>query len=502
MSHMTALESLTELRAGTPLLVGGNRQVTITPALADAFRPGDSLAVVETAGSAVVLHIVSSERLLAEHAVTRAVSAFAAMSSVQDAQVSTFFRLFAENLANDAIWSRIEEVNVVDVANAKSRGRSTTRLEASAKLRQNMIDGLRTWAEAPSRRGQVLETVQHETWTAELVAAELGVVAFVFEGRPNVVADATGVLRGGNTVVFRIGRDALSTAKAMLTHALEPALEAAGLPAGAVSLIDSPAHAAGWAMFMDRRLSLAVARGSGPAVHTLGTLARSAGVPVSLHGTGGAWIVASKDADAVQLQRAVFDSLDRKVCNTMNTCCIPEAAAATLVPAFLRGLELAAERRKHAYKLHVAAGSERWVPAHLFEHSVTVGRAEGLVTEMQAETIDLNALGHEWEWEDSPEVTLAIVDDLDRAIDLFNAQSPQFVASLLSPHAAEHEHFYSRVNAPFVGDGLTRWVDGQFALKRPELGLSNWERGRLFGRGGILSGDSVYTVRTRYRSKS
>jgi glutamate-5-semialdehyde dehydrogenase len=49
-----------------------------------------------------------------------------------------------------------------------------------------------------------------------------------------------------------------------------------------------------------------------------------------------------------------------------------------------------------------------------------------------------------------------------------------------------------------VGDAFTRWVDGQLALRKPELGLSNWQYGRLFGRGGILSGDTVYTVRTRY----
>ncbi|MBW2385720.1 MAG: glutamate-5-semialdehyde dehydrogenase, partial [Deltaproteobacteria bacterium] len=61
----------------------------------------------------------------------------------------------------------------------------------------------------------------------------------------------------------------------------------------------------------------------------------------------------------------------------------------------------------------------------------------------------------------------------------------------------DHRRFYASVNAPFVGDGHTRWVDGQLALNRPELGLSNWQWGRLFGRGGILSGDTVYTIRTR-----
>ncbi len=85
---------------------------------------------------------------------------------------------------------------------------------------------------------------------------------------------------------------------------------------------------------------------------------------------------------------------------------------------------------------------------------------------------------------------------------LFNAQSPRFVACLLSREEARHRAFYESVDAPFVGDGFTRWVDGQYALSRPELGLSNWERGRLFGRGGILSGDSVHSVRTRVTGTS
>jgi glutamate-5-semialdehyde dehydrogenase len=42
-------------------------------------------------------------------------------------------------------------------------------------------------------------------------------------------------------------------------------------------------------------------------------------------------------------------------------------------------------------------------------------------------------------------------------------------------------------------------VDGQYALSKPELGLSNWAEGRLFARGGVLSGDGVFTVRTRVR---
>ena len=91
----------------------------------------------------------------------------------------------------------------------------------------------------------------------------------------------------------------------------------------------------------------------------------------------------------------------------------------------------------------------------------------------------------------------AIVGSVDAAVRLCNVHSPRFVASLVSDDRAEHDRFYDAVDAPFVGDGFTRWVDGQYALDTPELGLSNWQGGRLLGRGGVLSGRSVHTVRYR-----
>jgi glutamate-5-semialdehyde dehydrogenase len=343
----------------------------------------------------------------------------------------------------------------------------------------------------------VVESVEHPGWRVEQRRAPLGVVGFVFEGRPNVFADATGVLRSGNAVVFRIGRDALGTARAIVAHALRPALEAAGLPAGAVALLDTPERSAGWALFSHPRLALAVARGSGQAVEQLGAVARQAGVPVSLHGTGGAWLVAGRSVDAERFAAAVTASLDRKVCNTLNVCCVPEAAAADLVPRFLEAVDAAAESRGTVAKLHVLEGARRFVPAERFDRKVNVRRAEGEVVESQAELLALSDLGREWEWEDSPEVTLAVVGSVDDAVELFNRHSPRLVASLLADDVDEQERFWAAVDAPFVGDGFTRWVDGQFALGRPELGLSNWQHGRLFARSAVLSGDSVFTVRTR-----
>jgi glutamate-5-semialdehyde dehydrogenase len=295
----------------------------------------------------------------------------------------------------------------------------------------------------------------------------LGVVGFVFEGRPNVFADATGVLRTGNTAVFRIGSDALRTAQAIMQHCLGPALAASGLPVGAVQLIESAAHAAGWALFTDARLGLAVARGSGAAVAQLGAVARQHGVPVSLHGTGGAWIVASEHADPAVLAATIEHSLDRKVCNTMNVCCIPRSRSAELTSVVVDAAQRAAARTGTQAVMH------------------------------RVEAHDTANLGHEWEWDDAPEFWLVEVDSVAEAVELFNGYSPRFSASLISDEPDEQQRFYASVDAPFVGNGFTRWVDGQFALDQPELGLSNWQAGRLFARGAVLSGDSVYTVRLR-----
>ncbi len=486
---------LTSLTAGTPVIVGGDRVTTVSPELADAFAPGDALVVLQETGE--LLHVPAAERAAARRAVDAAAAAAAAMGEVDDAAIDAFYAAFADRLADDTAFAPIAAANAADVDAARDRGRSTTRLVLSDAMRADMIAGLRGWRGVPGGRGQVVRTIDHDGWRVEQVTDRLGVVAFVFEGRPNVFADACGVLRTGNTVVFRIGSDALGTARAIVEHALDPALVAAGLPPGAAALVDSPAHAAGWALFSDPRLALAVARGSGRAVAQLGAVARQAGNAVSLHGTGGAWIVASDHADADRLGAVVQASLDRKVCNTLNTCCITRSRAEELVPVFLDALDRAAADRGVTAKLYVLESSRRYVPERRFTEMVEIARAEGAIEEPAAESLVEAQLGIEWEWEDSPEVTLAIVDDVAEAVQLFNRWSPRFVASLVSEDRAEHERFFGAVDAPFVGDGFTRWVDGQYAFGAPELGLSNWEHGRLLARGGVLSGDAIVTLRTR-----
>lgn len=478
------------LHEGDKVLVG-TTLLTVDARFARELGPGDRVLGIASIGQ--LRRIPADVSGLVDRTVSDAVEAFRTMSAVDQRHVTRFFDEAARLLEDDSVFAPVREANASDVQSARARGRSTTRLALDDGMRSGMIQALRMWRDTGTFEGNGA-TVEHSGWRVTELRAPLGVVGFVFEGRPNVFADATGVLRGGNTVVFRIGSDALGTARAIMSSIIEPALGAAGLPRGSVGLLDSPAHAAGWALFADARLSLAVARGSGEAVSELGSIARQTGTPVSLHGTGGAWIIAGESADPGRLSAVVETSLDRKVCNTANVVCLPRSRAAELVPIVLTAADRAASARGTRARVHAVQDAlDHCGPTQ----SIEVKRAGSSTHEPQVTAGSLSALSEEFEWEENPEFHLVLVDSVDDACVLFNEHSPQFIVSCVSSDEREAEKVWTSCNAPFVGDGFTRWVDGQFALLRPELGLSNWQTGRLFARSGILSGDSAYTVRLR-----
>lgn len=459
----TDRKRLTDVAAGTPVVVG-DWVVPMPETL-----PGDSVVAVARTGDLLV--VGEAARRAATAAVADAHAAFTAMAAVAPAAVDAFFEDFAARLDDDAVWDLIASANSADVDRARAAGRLTNRLPVSDKMRAAMVDGLRGWAAHESRVGKVLERREGPDYVVERRVAPLGVVAFVFEGRPNVFADGVGVLRNANTAVMRIGGDALGTAEAIEEHALAPALAHAGLPAGAVRLVRSRDRAAGQALFTQPQVRLAVARGSGPTVALLGSIAEQHGIPASLHGTGGAWIYVDPTASPVAVENAVRASLDRKVCNTLNTLVLDTAAAERLGPVVAGTFE------SLDAVVHVAAGSG------------------GIVAATGAVDLPVGALSREYEWEGRPELAFVTADGLDAAAALVNAHSPHFVASILTSTPGAFDRFYDAVDAPYVGAGFTRWVDGQWAWQRPELGLTNWERGRLLGRSGILSGEDIVTVR-------
>jgi len=467
---------------GQVIPFAGNRWTTVSSWLADSFVQGDRLVVVQETGQ--LLHIPQAIFELADRAVTQAKLAFGAMSSVAPAEISNFYDSFANNLEDPIIFERIAAANQEDVERAELAGRSTTRLLVDDKMRTEMIGSLRMWRDLRDTRDVLANSVEHPNWEVQERLAPLGVVGFVFEGRPNVFADATGVLRSGNTVVFRIGSDALATAREIMTCALLPALKSSGLPDGAVQLINSPERSSGYALFSHHGLCLAVARGSGQAVSQLGAVARQSGIPVSLHGTGGAWILVADSASPERVTACVRHSLDRKVCNTANVICLPHSPG--LLAAVLRGITEASASRSTRAVIHCGSVADE------LEIKQSLKQSDEVELHMQHGE---HYLAEEWEWDEQPEVSIRFTESLDESCELFNTYSPRFVVGVISDDESDFENVYRLCEAPFVGDGFTRWVDGQYALARPELGLSNWQHGRLFARGGILSGDGVFSVR-------
>ena len=440
----------------------GEKLVPLPP-----LNPGDRLVPLAEFGELVVISRAAADA--ARASVLRASAALAPLAEASDDAILSFFEGFAARLEDPRTFAEIARANALDVESARARGRATGRLELNERMRKDMIAGLRVWRSAPARVGEVIERRQGEGFAIERRRSPLGVIAFVFEGRPNVFADAAGVLRNRNTAVFRIGGDALGTAIAIEEHALRPALLAAGLPEGALGLVRSKEHAAAHALFSERAVRLAVARGSGHTVALLGAIAKQHGIPASLHGTGGAWMFVEASASEEAVYNAVRFSLDRKVCNTLNVLVLARAAVEKLGPVVERAL------REVNARVAVVSGSEGVVSAQ--------------------ETITESALGREWEWDRVPELSFVVAEDLAHAVSLINRYSPKFVASILSERPGAFDAFYAAVEAPYVSNGFTRWVDGQWAWQRPELGLTNWETGRLLGRSGFLSGDDLTSVR-------
>lgn len=384
-----------------------------------------------------------------------------------------------------ANWEEVLKVNAKDVSQAMLAGRAITRLQLTTDHLSSFQESLRFIAASYAANENLLSEIQHAAnFTIELCKVPLGVVGFVFEARPNVVIDALGLLAAGNSVVFRVGRDAYETVRTILNKVVYPSLEKYDIPCSVLQ-VTSPEREAGYALFSSSDLALAVARGSGSAVNQLVSVAEASGVPYSAHGRGGAWMVIS-DTFEGPITQIVADSLDRKVCNTLNTIVFKKLNEDKL-RLVLDGVVIATKVRRMDQE-----GLKGQV--HLFG---IIDQFSKILREYSEELdfylIEESALKDEYEWDNAPELALVAAPSTEVAFELYSNYSSRFVLSLLSNQKEDWARA-KVLECPFLCDGFTRWVDGQYALSKPELGLSNWERGRLMARGGILSGDGVFSV--------
>jgi glutamate-5-semialdehyde dehydrogenase len=166
----------------------------------------------------------------------------------------------------------------------------------------------------------------------------------------------------------------------------------------------------------------------------------------------------------------------------LNTLCLPRAQ-----PPGGRRRRDALRERGEPRPRHPAARAA--VPPDLFTTTARLTRGGGA----RALAEPIGATGSA-EWSGRTPVTVHVVDDTDEAIRLFRPSPRCRLAD--QPGPGRPRALFPIDRRACVGSSLTRWLDGQFALERPELGLTNWRRA-VFGRHSILTGDGVYTVRLR-----
>jgi len=199
----------------------------------------------------------------------------------------------------------------------------------------------------------------------------LGVVAMIYEARPNVTADAAGLtLKSGNVAILRGGSEAFHSNAAIAT-VLRAALKATGLPEAVVSVIDTPDRAAVDALLtQDRFVDLVIPRGGAGLVRAVMEKSR---IPVLAHAEGVCHVFVDAGADpAMATDIAVNAKVQRPgVCNAMETLLVHAAIA----PAFLpvvgarlreRGVELRGCDRTRALLAGVTPATEDdWATEYL-----------------------------------------------------------------------------------------------------------------------------------------
>src|SRR3954447_2491273 len=255
-------------------------------------------------------------------------------------------------LAADLLVERAAEIlgaNASDAAKAEAGGVSATvvdRLRLTSSRIDGMAAGLRKVAALPDPVGEVTDGwVRPNGLRIERVRVPLGVVAIIYENRPNVTSDAFGLcLKSGNAAFLRGSSGAIQSNIA-IAAVLREAVAKAGLPEDALVLVEDTSHETAVA-FMQLRESIdcLIPRG-GPSL--IRSILEHATVPYVIDGDGNCHVYVDASADLDVAAEIVVNSKTQRpsVCNAAESLVVHEAIASTFLPRIAaelveRGVEL------------------------------------------------------------------------------------------------------------------------------------------------------------------
>jgi glutamate-5-semialdehyde dehydrogenase len=365
------------------------------------------------------------------------------LRSVKAEQKNTALRRVAQ-----IVRDRKEDImreNSVDCDRGREAGLSASFLDRLA-LTESRVEGMvSSLLEIASMEDPVGETVgvrRPQGFLLEKIRVPIGVVAMIFESRPNVTVDSAALcLKSGNSVVLRGGSDALASNR-MLASIIREGLSEAGLPAAAVQLVERTEHeGVGVLVRQNRFVDLAIPRG-GESLIT--RVVEQATVPVIKHFKGVCHLYVDEECDLDMAEKVVYNAKVQRpgTCNALETLLVHRGAAAEFLPRIQKRLgevELRGCKRSRDILHNIEEADEN---------------------DYFAEYLDLK-------------LTIKVVDSLDEAMDHIGRYGSSHTDGILSNSIEHIERFTSTVDsAVLTVNASTRLSDGGVFGLGAEIGIS------------------------------
>lgn len=344
--------------------------------------------------------------------------------------------------------SYITENNAVDIENARAKGMSESmidRLSLNADRIKSISEAVLQVASLDDPCGKVVSgTKRPNGLLIEKVTVPLGVIAVIFEARPNVTVDAAALcLKSGNCVILRGGKEAINSNKAM-TDIMRKAIASAGLPEDCIQLVEDTSRDSAVALMkMNDYVDVLIPRGGAGLIKSC---VENATVPVIETGTGNCHIYVDKDADLNMAAEIIYNAKTSRpsVCNACESLVIHRDVAKEVLPM---------------------------IKARLDEKNVTIHGDEET-----AEIIDGVIIATEDDYAKeylAYEISIKIVGDIDEAIEHIMKYTTSHSECIITNNYFAQKKFTSQVDAAAVYvNASTRFTDGGEFGFGAEIGIS------------------------------
>lgn len=339
--------------------------------------------------------------------------------------------------------------NAKDMANAKENGISEImqdRLLLTEDRIAGIAEGVRQVADIQDPIGQVVRGYTNlDGLKIVQKRVPMGVIAMIFESRPNVSIDAFSLaFKTNNAIILRGGRDAINSNKALVTVARK-ALETAGIPADAVQLVEDTSHeVAEELMAATEYVDLLIPRGGARLIQTVKEKAK---VPVIETGVGNCHIYVDKYANLDMATQIVINAKTQRpsVCNAAESLVVHADIAGDFLPQLEKAIS-----KVHAVEFRA---DERAL-------KVMDKAVSALPEDFATEFLDYT-------------MSVKVVDSLDEAIGWINTYTTSHSEAIVTQDISRAEQFQDDVDAAAVYvNASTRFTDGFVFGLGAEIGIS------------------------------